>query len=125
MMYGSFLYNCWAALLGFTVYFIIVLQQPYVMPISALIGAFVTAFIVFLCTFLVRMFLGYVLYTPEEVEFQESIEVEGQPNTSEELQIPLVEQTSTVEFEDENSEEIAKVVRTMMHSEGQSIPNHS
>lgn len=125
MMYGSFLYNCWAALLGFTVYFIIVLQQPYVMPISALIGAFVTAFIVFLSTFLVRMFLGYVLYTPEEVEFQESIEVEGQPNTSEELQIPLVEQTSTVEFEDENSEEIAKVVRTMMHSEGQSIPSRS
>ena len=125
MMYGSFLYNCWAAVLGFTVYFIIVLQQPYVMPISALIGAFVTAFIVFLCTFLVRMFLGYVLYTPEEVEFQESIEVEGQQNTSEELQIPLVEQTSTVEFEDENSEEIAKVVRTMMHSEGQSIPSRS
>ena len=125
MMYGSFLYNCWAALIGFTVYFIIVLQQPYVMPISALSGAFVTAFIVFLCTFLVRMFLGYVLYTPEEVEFQESIAVEGQPNTSEELQIPLVEQTSTVEFEDENSEEIAKVVRTMMHSEGQSIPSRS
>ena len=125
MMYGSFLYNCWAALLGFTVYFVIVLQQPYVMPISTLIGAFVTAFIVFLCTFLVRMFLGYVLYTPEELEFQESIEVEGQPNTSDELKIPSVEQTSTVEFEDENSEEIAKVVRTMMHSEGQSIPGHS
>ena len=125
MMYGSFLYNCWAALLGFTVYFVIVLQQPYVMPVSALIGAFVTAFIVFLCTFLVRMFLGYVLYTPEELEFQESIEVEGQPNTSDELKIPSVEQTSTVEFEDENSEEIAKVVRTMMHSEGQSIPGHS
>ena len=125
MMYGSFLYNCWAALLGFTVYFIIVLQQPYVMPISALIGAFVTAFIVFLCTYLVRMFLGYVLYTPKEVEFQESLEVEGQPNAGEELQIPLVEQTSTVEFEDESSEEIAKVVRTMMHSEGQSIPSGS
>ena len=125
MMYGSFLYNCWAALLGFTVYFIIVLQQPYVMPIGTLIGAFVTAFIVFLCTYLVRTFLGYVLYTPEEVDFQELLEVEGQPNTSEELQIPLVEQTSTVEFEDESSEEIAKVVRTMMHSEGQSIPSRS
>ena len=125
MMYGSFLYNCWAALLGFTVYFIIVLQQPYVMPIGALIGAFVTAFIVFLCTFLVRMFLGYVLYTPEEVDFQEALEVEKQPSKSEELQIPLGEQTSTVEFEDENSEEIAKVVRTMMHSEGQSIPSRS
>lgn len=116
MMYGSFFYNCWAALLGFTVYFFIVLQQPYVMPVSALIGSFVAAFIVFLCTFLVRMFLGYVLYTPEEVTFQEPLEVEGQPDTSKELQIPLVEQASTVEFEDENSEEIAKVVRTMMHS---------
>jgi|GEM_PF-335455 len=125
MMYGSFFYNCWAALLGFAVYFFIVLQQPYVMPVSALIGAFVTALIVFLCTFLVRILLGYVLYTPEEVGFQELLEVEGQPNTSEELQIPLVEQISTVEFEDENSEEIAEVVRTMMHSEGQSIPSRS
>ena len=125
MMYGSFLYNCWAALLGFSVYFFIVLQQPYVMPTSALIGAFITALIVFLCTFLVRMFLGYVLYTPEEVDFQEALEVEKQLKTSEELQIPLGEQTSTVEFEDESSEEIAKVVRTMMHSEGQSIPSRS
>ena len=125
MMYGSFLYNCWAALLGFSVYFFIVLQQPYVMPISASVGAFITALIVFLCTFLVRMFLGYVLYTPEEVDFQEALEVEKQPNTSEELQIPLGEQTSTVEFEDQSSEEIAKVVRTMMHSEGQTIPSSS
>lgn len=124
-MYGSFLYNCWAALVGFTVYFLIVLQQPYVMPISALIGSFVTAFIVFLCTFLVRLFLGYVLYTPEEVALQETINVEEQPKTNEGLQIPLVEQTSAVEFEDESSEEIAEVVRTMMHSEGPSMPSHS
>ena len=125
MMYGSYFYNCWAALLGFAVYLFIVLQQPYVMPASALIGAFATAFIVFLCTFLVRMFLGYVLYTPEEVDFQQALEVEKPSKTSEELQIPLGEQTSTVEFEDESSEEIAKVVRTMMHSEGQSIPSGS
>ena len=125
MMYGSFLYNCWASLIGFSVYFFIVLQQPYVMPISALIGAFVTAFIVFFCTFLVRLFLGYVLYTPEEIGLPKSIDVERQSNTKEERQIPLVEQTSTVEFEDEGSEEIAKVVRTMMHSEDQSMPSRS
>ena len=125
MMYGSLFYNCWAALIGFPVYFFIVLQQPYVMPISALIGSFVTAIIVFLITFLVRLFLGYVLYTPEEVGFQDQLEIEGQPNTNEDLQAPLVEQTSTVEFEEESSEEIAKVVRTMMHSEGQSIPSGS
>ena len=124
-MYGSLFYNCWAALIGFAVYFFIVLQQPYVMPVNALIGSFVTAFIVFLSTFFVRMFLGYVLYTPEEVGFQDQLEIEGTPNTNEDLTTPLVEQTSTVEFEDESSEEIAKVVRTMMHSEGQSIPSSS
>ena len=124
-MYGSLFYNCWAALIGFTVYFFIVLQQPYVIPVNALIGCFVTAFIVFFSTFFVRLFLGYVLYTPEEVGVQEQLEIEGQPNTNEDLQIPLVEQTSTVEFEDESSEEIAKVVRTMMHSEGQSVPSGS
>ena len=69
--------------------------------------------------------MGYVFYTPEEVGFQELLGVKGQPNTSEELQIPLVEQIPTVESEDENSEEIAEVVRTMMHSEGQSIPSRS
>ena len=124
-MYGSFLYNCWAALVGFTVYFLIVLQQPYVMPVNALIGSFVTAFIVFLCTFLVRLFLGYVLYTPEAVALQEALDKEEQLKTNEELQIPLIEQTSTAEFEDESSEEIAKVVRTMMHSEGPTMPSHS
>mgnify|MGYP003462576188 FL=1 len=124
-MYGSLFYNCWASLIGFAVYFFIVLQQPYVMPVNALIGSFVTAFIVFLSTFFVRMFLGYVLYTPEEVGFQDQLELEGPPNTNEGLTTPLVEQTSTVEFEDESSEEIAKVVRTMMHSEGQSIPSGS
>ena len=125
MMYGSFLYNCWAALLGFTVYFIVVLQQPYVMPTGALMGAFATAFIVFLCTFLVRMFLGYVLYTPEEAVVQESLEVEGHSDTKEALQVPLAEKTKTVELGDESSEEIAKVVRTMMHSEERSIPSRS
>ena len=124
-MYGSLFYNCWASLIGFAVYFFIVLQQPYVMPVNALIGSFVTAFIVFLSTFFVRMFLGYVLYTPEEVGFQDQLELEGPPNTNEGLTTPLVEQTSTVEFEDESSEEIAKVVRTMMHSEDQSIPSGS
>ena len=124
-MYGSLFYNCWAALIGFAVYFFIVLQQPYVMPVNALIGSFVTAFIVFLSTFFVRMFLGYVLYTPKEVGFQDQHVIEGPPNTNEDLTTPLVEQTSTVEFEDESSEEIAKVVRTMMHAEGQSIPSGS
>ena len=125
MMYGSIFYNCWAALLGFTVYFLLVLQQPYVMPVSALIGSFVTAFTVFICTFPVRMLLGYVLYTPDEVALQEQLEIDNQSNMMEEPQIPLVQQTSTVEFEVENSEEMAKVVRTMMESESQSITSGS
>lgn len=122
MMYGSILYNCWAALLGFTAYFVLALQQSYAMPLETLIGSFVSALVVFLCTYPARVLLGYVLYTPEEVTLEEASLLEDQatkeevPNSS--------NQTSTVEFEDENAEEIAKVVRTMMNSEEHTLPNH-
>ncbi|MFF5993339.1 hypothetical protein AAGS61_01135 [Lysinibacillus sp. KU-BSD001] len=121
MMYGSILYNCWAALLGFTVYFFIALQEPYALPVSILISSFIAALIVFVCTFLVRLFLGYVLFTPQEVALQEAKEVDAQQNMTEDVQVPLREQSSTVEFEEDNTEEIAKVVRTMMHKDDQSM----
>ncbi|MGM9950776.1 MAG: hypothetical protein ACI33P_11650 [Lysinibacillus sp.] len=124
MMYGSFLYNCWAALLGFTAYFVLALQQPYAPPLETVGGSFVTALIVFLCTYPARLFLGYVLFTPEEMELGEALVAEDEQEKKEELDIPAFSQTSTVEFEDENAEEIAKVVRTMMHSEDQTLPNH-
>ncbi|WP_431029492.1 hypothetical protein [Lysinibacillus sp. LZ02] len=124
MMYGSILYNCWAALLGFTVYFFIALQEPYALPVSILISSSIAALIVFVCTFLVRLFLGYVLFTPQEVALQVVMEVDAQQNMTEDVQVPLREQPSTVEFEEDNTEEIAKVVRTMMHKDEQSMPGH-
>ena len=124
MMYGSFLYNCWGALLGFTSYFVLTLQQPYAMPLETLGGSFVAALIVFLCTYPARLFLGYVLFTPEEVALGEVEVAEDGQGEKEELNIPAFDQTSTVEFEDENAEEIAKVVRTMMRSEDQTSSNH-
>ncbi|MGN7115975.1 hypothetical protein [Lysinibacillus odysseyi] len=124
MMYGSFLYNCWAALLGFSAYFALALQQPYAMPLKTLIGSFVTALVVFLFAYPVRLLLGYVLFTPEEVTLAQVEKAKGKQEQKEELQIPDFERNPAMEFEDENGEEIAKVVRTMMHSEEQTLPNH-
>lgn len=124
MMYGSFLYNCWAALLGFTAYFALALQQPYAMPLETLGGSFVAALVVFLCTYPARLFLGYVFFTPEDVALGEVGMAEDEQGKKEGLNIPAFDKTSTVEFEDENAEEIAKVVRTMMHSEEQTLSNH-
>ena len=124
MMYGSFLYNCWAALLGFTVYFVLALQQPYTMPLETLVGAFVTALVVFLCAYPARLLLGYVLFTPEEVTLEQAEKDKEIQEQKEELQIPEVDRSSTMEFKDEDGEEIAKVVRTMLQSEEQTLPNH-
>ena len=124
MMYGSFLYNCWAALIGFTAYFALALQQPDAMPLETLGGSFVAALVVFLCTYPVRLFLGYVLFTPEDVELVEDVAVEWEQGMKEELDIPGLDRTSTVEFQDADEEEVAKVIRTMMHSEDRTIPNH-
>lgn len=116
MMYGSFLYNCWAALIGFTIYFIVALQQPLATPLSILLSSFLAAAILFVVTYGVRYLLGYVLFTPEPV-VMEPIEQEIITSEAEGLELPQMDQTSAVEFDDESSEEIAKVVRTMMHQE--------
>lgn len=121
-MYGSFLYNCWAALIGFTIYFVIALQGEFVRPVPVLIGAVVTALILFILTYAVRYLLGYVLYTPEEIKiFQEDEPIEKAAEHVGEL--PSLDKPSTTEFEDETSEEIAQVVRTMMHQEQETVAN--
>lgn len=124
MMYGSFLYNCWAALLGFTTYFVLALQQSYALPLETLLGAFVTALVVFLCAYPARLLLGYVLFTPEEVILEQAENEKEIQEQKEELQIPEVDHPAMMEFKDEDGEEIAKVVRTMMQSEEQTLPNH-
>ncbi|WP_332648362.1 hypothetical protein [Lysinibacillus sp. 54212] len=125
MMFGSILYNCWAALIGFTVYFFVALQKTIVLPLNVLLGSFIAALIVFLCMFPVRMFLSYIFYTPKEIEFHQIEQL-----TDEQSDLPSISphagnKTSTVEFEDESTEEIAKVVRTMMHTEEGTMPSRS
>ena len=119
-MYGSILYNCWSALLGFTVYFVLALQNEFAAPLGILIGSFVAAIGAFVLMFAIRFLLNFILFTPEQVTFAteeivhtnvEEQQLEGQS---------LLNQSSTVEFDDENVEDIAKVVRTMMHQDSES-----
>ena len=116
-MYGSILFNCWGALIGFTVYFLLSIQNIFITPLIILVGSFVTAAITFVVTFFVRMLLHYIFFTPEEVE----ITVEELKDNSGEVssvgELPALDQTSSIEFQDGNSEDIAQAVRTMMHSE--------
>ena len=120
-MYGSILFNCWGALIGFTIYFCLSLQNKLAAPLTILTGSFITAVIVFILIFFIRMFLSYILFTPDEV----SISFEEQQQTKQnEVNInglPMIEQATSNELGDTNSEEIAKAVRTMMHSEPQHI----
>lgn len=125
MMFGSILYNCWAALLGFTVYFFIALQKTIVLPLNVLLGSFIAAVIVFLIMFPVRYFLSYIFYTPDEIEFEQMEQLPDKQEEPHSIPFNAVEKKSTVEFEDESSEEIAKVVRTMMHKENETMPSRS
>lgn len=114
MMFGSVFYNCWAALIGFTIYFLIAIINPFAMPISTLIISSIIAIAVFLLMFPVRYLMGYIFYTPKEVAFNEETVSQTEEITA--IEQPTTEQkrTSTIEFADESNEDIAKVVRTMM-----------
>lgn len=118
-MYGSILYNCWSALIGFTVYFVLALQNQFAAPIGILIGSFIVAIGAFVCMFPIRYLLNFILFTPEPVSVVVDEVIQA---NKEELQLedqPFINQSNTVEFEDENTEDIAKVVRTMMHQDNE------
>jgi len=118
-MYGSFLYNCWSALVGFTVYFVLALQNQFAAPIGIMIGSFLAAIGAFILMFPVRYLLNFILFTPEPVTITLDQE---QPIAQEEQKIvnqSVLNQSNTVEFEDKNTEDIAKVVRTMMHQDSE------
>lgn len=129
-MYGSILYNCWTALVAFTVYFFVTLSQSQA-PTQILIGSFVIAVIAFFIMFAVRYLLAYVLYTPDQQLFEE---VSEQNETDKELlnhdhdlhlnnETPTTSNFSTVEYNDESTEEIAQVVRTMLNQEDTATKN--
>ncbi|MGA6192702.1 MULTISPECIES: hypothetical protein [Lysinibacillus] len=68
--------------------------------------------------YIVRTLIAYILYTPEVNE--EAVEGElgdNEQTTPEGTNQEVASANSTVEFQDENSEEIAQVVRTMMNRE--------
>lgn len=116
-MFGSIFYNLWGALIAFSIYFFSTFQKPFT-PLRILIGSFIVAIIAFFVMFIVRFLIAYILFTPEEDE--EAVEVDIEEKELESIEgvkqeVPIA--NSTVEFKDENSEEIAQVVRTMMNRE--------
>lgn len=117
-MFGSIFYNFWAALLSFAVYFIAGIQNPYAMPLPTIGAALVISVIAFSLMFLIRYFLGYVFYTPEAPvlsQTEEELPVVAK-ETDKTQTVPQSDHT-TMEVEDENTEEIAQVVRSMLQSD--------
>lgn len=121
-MFGSILYNLWAALIAFSIYFFITLQSSD-SPVQILIGSFVAAILVFFAMFLVRYLVSFILYTPEQEESLADDEhgEAGQDDNKLEQNYEKQTANSSVEFQDENTEEIAQVVRTMMHREEEQV----
>lgn len=121
-MFGSIFYNLWGALIAFSFYFFITLRSAY-LPIRIVIGSFIAGILVFLFMFLVRYLISFILYTPEieeslaDNEQNESIQDENNLASNQEKELI----NSTVEFQDENTEEIAQVVRTMMNREEEQV----
>lgn len=117
-MFGSIFYNFWAALLSFAVYFIAAIQNPYAMPLQTVGTAFIIAVIAFSLMFLIRFFLGYVFYTPEApvlLQTEEELPVVAK-ETDKTQTVPQSDHT-TMEGEDENTEEIAQAVRSMLQGD--------
>lgn len=109
-LHGSLFYNCWIALAAFTVHFFIALQSPYATP-RVLFACLATAIIAFFLAYVIRYIISYVMYTPSVAD-EEQLALQAEQDDVEAQQ-----KASTIEFDDENSEEIAEVVRTMLHKE--------
>ena len=122
-MFGSIFYNCWAALFSFAVYFIWAIQDPYAYPWPTIGASFVVAVIGFIAMFILRYFIGYVFYTPEGIVFSDTVDGQGDGElvTENQNQFVTQDEREAVDFEEENTEEIAKVVRTMLHGQDEAI----
>ena len=119
-MYRSIFFNCWIALIAFSFYFIKTIYETggTAAPIQTIMWSFIWAFFGFGLAYGLRAFLDYILYTPEQID---GLETETIPNVSNGLDNEAtsgstlsVKNNSTVEFQDESSEDIAQVVRTML-----------
>ena len=65
-MIGTLLLNFWAALVSFSIYFLIMFQKPD-SPFNILMGSFIFAVGGFIIMFFIRYLIGYIFYTPDEV----------------------------------------------------------
>lgn len=99
MMAGSIFYNCWAALIGFTIYFLA--NFRYGNPTKIIISSFIVAAISFIAMYLFRFLIGYIISTPKEEKPIKAKVEDEQPSNK----------------ENENPEEIAKVIREMLNDE--------
>jgi len=118
MMIGSLLMNCWGGLIAFTITFLVMLGRS-IFPEKILFTATIVSIVTFFAMFLIRFLIGYILYTPDGEEDEHPSQLGSEP-----LQDELTTErnhTSTVEFEDESSEDIAKVVRTMLNQDDSDI----
>lgn len=123
-MYRSIFLNWWIALIAFALYFIVTIYQTdgAAAPLQTIAMSFLWAVIGFIMSYVVRAFFDYILFTPEQLEL--AMETGNIQNVSKELEDQAtsgstlsVQSKSTIEFQDESSEDIAQVVRTMLHRE--------
>lgn len=113
-MVGSFLYNCWAAVIAFTIYFFMTFQT-FKTPARIITNAFVVAVIVFLLTYMVRFIIAFVTDNPPEETLQGDTEKMVQSeNATEENSVNV---KNSEEFSEGQAKELAKAVKTMMSND--------
>ena len=125
-MYGSFLYNCWASLFAFTISFLIMLINAsfVIIPLPTLGIALLWAFVGFVGAYGLRALLYYILYTPTMSELAIVNDADQIPTAIHSgNDVNSMPSTSTVEFSDESTEDIAQIVRTMLSNEEPIINN--
>lgn len=116
-MVGTFLSNCWAAVIAFTIYFLITFQSLNT-PTSIIVKSFVVAIIVFFVTYLVRFIIAFVMYTPVENQDDANVQSESQSKSEDEDEDEDVEnlkkEKASEKITVDQAEELAKSVKTMM-----------
>ncbi|MEK4253032.1 MULTISPECIES: hypothetical protein [Ureibacillus] len=115
MMYGSIFYNCWGSLIAFTITFAIMFQIS-IFPSQILLVSFIVALAAFVVMFAVRYLIGYILYTPDDALFADFIEEVASKNSENIMDEEMDNRfrRASNDFQDENPEEIADVVRRLL-----------
>lgn len=127
-MIKSILFNFWIALFAFTIYFGVTIFQTggNVPPIKTLIVAFIWAIVGFIVAYGLRALINYVLFTPEEITLEEDETIASTAASNINVAsdgVAIPNSQSTVEFQDESTEDIAQVVRTMLNQNEPIIEN--